>query len=138
MFEKVVVAVDGSESADRAVMVAAELAEAQNGEIVVVHVAPLVVVGWAVAIEAENPEEASGLADEAVRTMKDRGISARPEVRTAARGLIAREILAVAEAEGAGVIVMGSRGLGDVTGLLLGSITHRVLHLAHIPVLVVR
>ena len=33
---------------------------------------------------------------------------------------------------------MGSRGLSDIAGLLLGSVTHKVRQLAHIPVLVVR
>jgi nucleotide-binding universal stress UspA family protein len=35
-------------------------------------------------------------------------------------------------------IAMGSRGLSDVGGILLGSVTHKVLHLAECPVLVVR
>jgi nucleotide-binding universal stress UspA family protein len=38
----------------------------------------------------------------------------------------------------ADVIVMGSRGLSDVRGMLVGSVTHKVLHLVHRPVLVVR
>jgi nucleotide-binding universal stress UspA family protein len=33
---------------------------------------------------------------------------------------------------------MGSRGLSDITGLLLGSTAHRVLHQAHVPVLIVK
>jgi nucleotide-binding universal stress UspA family protein len=46
----------------------------------------------------------------------------------------------VAEAKdfAAGVIVMGSRGRGDLAGLVLGSTAHKVIHLADLPVLVVR
>lgn len=44
----------------------------------------------------------------------------------------------VAEIEKCDMIIMGTRGLSDLTGLIIGSITHRVLHLAHCPVLVVR
>jgi nucleotide-binding universal stress UspA family protein len=53
-------------------------------------------------------------------------------------GRAARVILELASAEGADVIVLGSRGLSDLAGLVLGSVTHKVLHLAHCPVLVVR
>lgn len=42
------------------------------------------------------------------------------------------------EARDAGMIVIGSRGRGGFTGLLLGSVTHSVIHLAHCPVVVVR
>jgi len=43
-----------------------------------------------------------------------------------------------ASAYDAGVIVMGSRGRNDLTGLLLGSTAHKVIHLSDRPVLVVR
>ena len=48
------------------------------------------------------------------------------------------EILAEAEESGASVIVMGSRGVSDLTGLLVGSTAHKVLHLGRLPVLVIR
>ncbi len=137
MFDRMVVAVDGSGCSDRAVLVAAELAGAFGSEVVVVHVAPEI-VGWGIAVEAESPDEASDVADRAVRELKDRGLSARPEVRRALRGLVASEIVHAAEAEDAGLIVMGSRGHGDLSGLLLGSVAHKVLHLAHVPVTVVK
>ena len=47
-------------------------------------------------------------------------------------------IAAEAEKFGADLIVMGSRGRSDIEGLLLGSVTHKVLTLAKVPVLVVR
>jgi nucleotide-binding universal stress UspA family protein len=43
-----------------------------------------------------------------------------------------------AQEHGAGVIVMGSRGRGDLAGLVLGSTAHKVIHLADRPVLIVR
>ena len=52
-------------------------------------------------------------------------------------GPAAEAILRVAELENCDLIIMGSRGLGMVQGLLLGSVSYRVLHHATRPVLVV-
>ena len=49
-----------------------------------------------------------------------------------------REILEDAKNLDVGIIIMGSRGLTDLAGLLLGSTAHKVIHLADRPVLVVR
>jgi nucleotide-binding universal stress UspA family protein len=43
-----------------------------------------------------------------------------------------------AREHGGTLIVMGSRGLGSVTGILLGSVTTRVIHLTELPVLVIK
>jgi nucleotide-binding universal stress UspA family protein len=137
MFDTIVIAIDGSECADRTVPVAAGLAAEFGSEIVVVHVAERI-AAWTLAVEAETSQEATDLADNAVRAIKDRGVSARPDVRSGIRGQVAHTIVDAAKDAGADLIVMGSRGLGDLSGLLLGSVTHRVLHLAQVPVLVVK
>jgi nucleotide-binding universal stress UspA family protein len=51
---------------------------------------------------------------------------------------VARLIVAAARDHEAGMIVLSSRGRGDLTALLLGSVAHKVIHLADRPVLVVR
>lgn len=58
-----------------------------------------------------------------------------PMTRT---GAPAEEIVDAAKAVGADLIVVGSRGLSGVQSAFLGSVSDRVLHLAHCPVLVVR
>jgi nucleotide-binding universal stress UspA family protein len=137
MYERIVVALDGSEESARAVPVAAELARCFGSEVVVVHVVERG-VAWAAIYEVETPDDASALVDGAVRSLKDSGVSARTEIRHGIHGGIAQEILDVATEENADLVVMGSRGVGDFRGLLLGSVTHRLLHLSHIPVLVIR
>ena len=53
-------------------------------------------------------------------------------------GPVGNVIPDVARREKCEMIIMGSRGLSDFEGLFIGSVTHRVLHLASCPVLVVR
>jgi nucleotide-binding universal stress UspA family protein len=55
----------------------------------------------------------------------------------ASAGDCADEILDMAEAEGAGMIVLGRRGLGRLRGLLLGSVTQKVLHATDATVVIV-
>jgi nucleotide-binding universal stress UspA family protein len=59
-------------------------------------------------------------------------------VRNTLYGHAAREIVDDAKEHDASVIVMGSRGRSDLTGLVLGSTAHKVIHLTDRPVLVVR
>jgi nucleotide-binding universal stress UspA family protein len=137
MIDKILLAIDGSDYSERAVPVAAEMARKFGSEILVFHVRATA-VGRAVVYDLETPDEASALVDRITRWLKDEGVSARGEVVNTFHGREAREILETAKAEGFDLIVMGSRGLGDLAGLLLGSVTHKVLHLADRPVLVVR
>ncbi len=54
------------------------------------------------------------------------------------KGDPAAEIVNAAREAGADMIIVGSRGRGQIGGLILGSVSERVLHAAHIPVLVVK
>ncbi len=137
MFEKILLPVDGSEHSRRAAMTAADLAHKSGGEIVVLHVRERQVArGHAFGLEAEP--EARDLVDAFVRDLKDVGLSARGEVRPTIHGLVARAIMEVAREERCGAIVMGTRGLSDWSGLILGSVAHKVLHLAECPVVAVK
>ena len=137
MFEKILLAIDGSEESKRATEVARDLATLANAEVLVYHVVERE-VGRAGVFELESTDEATELVDAAVRTLKDAGISARGEVNRGIHGRAAKEILAEARSFGAWIIVMGSRGRSELSGLLVGSVAHNVIHLAEVPVLVVR
>jgi nucleotide-binding universal stress UspA family protein len=54
------------------------------------------------------------------------------------RGLTAEEIVALAEEMGAGLVVMGSHGLGGIRRALIGSVSAAIVPHAHCPVLIVR
>jgi nucleotide-binding universal stress UspA family protein len=136
MFEKILLAVDGSESSERAVATAADLASSSNAEVIVLHVVEP--AASKLASEVGPPEKARRVLDDAVRTLKERGTNVRGDLRIPVIGGVAHEIIDRAAAERADVIVMGSRGLSEWSGLILGSVTHKVLNLTSCPVLVTR
>jgi nucleotide-binding universal stress UspA family protein len=137
MFDRILLAVDGSEPSARAATVAGEFGSKFGAEVVVFHVRERM-AGRAGAFDLETVEEAHELVDRTVAELKDAGVSARGEVGHGVAGYSARVIVKAAETEDAGVIVMGSRGLTDFGSLFLGSVAHKVLHLAETPVTVVR
>ena len=87
---------------------------------------------------SESESEAEAAVTSAVESLTGAGVRAHGEVRDTLFGHAAREIVQDAKEHQADVIVMGSRGRGDLTGLVLGSTAHKVIHLADRPVLVVR
>lgn len=137
MFERIVLAVDGSEPAQRAVPVAADIASKYGSEVIAVHVLEKQ-IGRGGAIALETTQEAVEVAEHAARSLKELDIRARAEARAAVIGRAAQEIMDVAAKEDAGLIVMGSRGMSDWQGLLVGSVAHKVVHLSSVPVLIVR
>jgi nucleotide-binding universal stress UspA family protein len=117
--------------------VAADIASKYGSEVIAVHVLEQQ-LGRGGPIAFDTTEEATRVADDTARFLKELGVSARPEARAALAGRAAQEIMDVAVSEDAGLIVMGSRGMSDWQGLLIGSVAHKVLHLSSVPVLVVR
>lgn len=137
MFERILLAVDGSEHSAKAIPVAGDLARRYGGEVIVLHVREHE-LGFAGDIDVETPQEALDLVDDVLRTLKDQDTNVRGEVVRVPLGQTPRAILDAAKDEGVGLIVMGTRGLSDWGRLLMGSVAHKVVHLAEVPVLVVR
>lgn len=137
MFDKVLVPVDGSEASDRAVHFAADLASRYGAEVIVLHVCEQEYL-YGVGVSSEESEGATELVDRHVRRMKDAGLSARGAVVSVPYGRTARAILVAVGEENVDLIVMGTRGLSTWSRLVLGSVAHKVLHSARVPVLVVR
>jgi nucleotide-binding universal stress UspA family protein len=72
------------------------------------------------------------------RELEQVGVPTKVELVRAFAGHVAKTIVEAARDHQAGVIVLGSRGRGDLTALLLGSVADKVIHLADRPVLVAR
>jgi nucleotide-binding universal stress UspA family protein len=86
----------------------------------------------------EPKQEALELIDQIAKDLKDQGLNVRIELRTVAAGRAAHEIMEVADREPACLIVMGTRGLSDWSGMLVGSVAHKVIHMSTVPVMTVR
>jgi len=139
MYEKILVAVDHSESTPRVLEAAHGLASLSQGEVWVIHLRERETVGkTGLLTSRESAEEADADVSSSVDTLTKAGIKAHGVVRDTLFGHAASEIVAEAKERGADVIVMGSRGRGDLAGLLLGSTAHKVIHLADRQVMVVR
>jgi nucleotide-binding universal stress UspA family protein len=139
--ERILLAVDGSEHSRRAASVAGELSSCLRVPVFVLHVVPERVFvptqGLAeeyaqierIDLSHQNILEAAGhnvANDAAARVRQAEGKVDGEEVVI---GDPAREIVAAAERLDTDWIVMGRRGLGDVGGLLMGSVSHKVGHL---------
>jgi len=131
---RILIAVDGSESAMRATTFASRLAGLCHGAVDLVHVKPGLTVAGAVFGSREKlVEHWSGRhAEEALAGA--RSVLERARV-TYTEHVVASDdthgaILEVARENSCGVILMGTRGLGPVTGLLLGSVAQSVLEQA--------
>ncbi|HYT81152.1 MAG TPA: universal stress protein [Actinomycetota bacterium] len=137
MCRTILLTIDGSEASDRAAESARGLASALGSEVVVLHVRERM-PSRAGAFDLETHEEAVELLDRTVASIKDAGVSARGELIGGVSGHSAKAISEAAREAGAELIVVGSRGLTDFGSMMLGSVTHRLLHIGTIPVLVIR
>jgi nucleotide-binding universal stress UspA family protein len=139
MYERILLAVDQSDAAENAINAARGIASLSNGEVWVLHVLEHEIIGrGGGAFAIESDDKAQSIVEHATQALDDAGIKTHYEVRHAIHGQAAREIVGAARAHDAGVIMMGSRGHGDLVGLMLGSTAHKVIHLSDRPVLVVR
>ena len=139
MFNHIVLGIDGSDHAAKATDVTAKLAKAIGSDVLVLHVLERIAASkGAPATDLELPRDAVSLVEEAAARLKKEGIKAKEKVVTAPSGRVVPEILSAAEEANADLIVVGSRGLSDFSGLLLGSVSHKLIQHANCPVLVIR
>jgi nucleotide-binding universal stress UspA family protein len=84
----------------------------------------------------EAMQQAQHFLDQQVERVKEEGVSVAEAHLV--RGHPDREVVHLSEEIGAGLIIMGSRGLGGVRRALMGSVSDSVVRHAHCPVLIVR
>jgi nucleotide-binding universal stress UspA family protein len=147
MFDTILVPVDGSDHAMKAVDTATNLASKYGSRLVVLsvykHHSQLESTHSLVRTreEIEPPDAtlktlAQEVVDAAAARAKKNG--AKQIETLVKRGQPARTIVQVAKQRGADAVIMGSRGLGDVGGFLLGSVSHKVSSLAECTCITVK
>jgi len=152
MFNKILVPIDGSKSSSEALLKALELAKIHGSEVEILHVmtftedvpedpknkakigSPPEWVDNYVSRAKKNDEK---LLNDAVNHAK----AIAPENKIASKLLIGKPgdaIIYEAKQGGFDLIIIGSRGLGGLRELVLGSVSHQVVNESNVPVLVVK
>jgi nucleotide-binding universal stress UspA family protein len=143
--KRILVATDGSEGSDRAVDFAADLAKTHGADLLIVNIRG----GYGLSIElmrqfsdtdsAWFEELLKTTSAEILNSARDRAHSAGvPNIVLESRGgHIAEAIIDFAEEKDADAIVVGKRGSGDMTEMLLGSVPQKLVNLASRVIMVV-
>ena len=145
----ILAAVDGSEASLKAVDFAADMARIYACPLLLLAVVPRAEIPISSAeLDAYARSEHLQLTASEIANADAEEILAKARTRATAQGLTkidteatigdpTSEIIALAKDRRADVIVVGSRGRGQLAGLLLGSVAHKVVSHAHCPVVVV-
>lgn len=135
MFTRILCATDGSADAGRALQLAGTLAADAGTAIDVVHVIEYFPGGRVAGLTTRADESEVRARVEA--QVAGSGVNCNTHMPHAAAGRAARRIADLAEELGSDVIVVGTRGHSALSGVMLGSVTQRLLHEASCPVLAV-
>lgn len=148
MIKKMLVALDGSEPANRALDFALDMANKYSSEVLLFTVIQPITIPYFIYEEMPTPIEADSysrrleayyknILSEALEKVKKE----KPTLKVSTKveeGRPADKIVQAAKDEGCDIIIMGSQGLSGVKELLLGSVSNRVADKATCPVLIVK
>lgn len=143
MLQKILVPVDGSPSAWKALDYACEMAKKFNGELVIAHIVQMPPTISLISVPFDTAMSAGDAFDEFAEKLtkdidsklinKNVPYSIKMEV-----GHPSQKILEVSETEDCDTIVLGSRGLSGVKEFFLGSVSAKVSEYAKVPVMIVK
>jgi nucleotide-binding universal stress UspA family protein len=134
---KILLATDGSDDAAQAREAAADLARRSGSELHIVHVWHDVPSPYAHGfVKRELRRQGQEVIDTEVKKIEDAGGTVTEAHLRGGR--TSDEVIELSEELGVGLLVLGSRGLGAVRRILMGSHSEAMIHHAHVPVLVVR
>ncbi len=141
MFQKILLATDGSSASQQAADYAAALAVRFNAKVIALHafnqlVVPPVGYSFPNVDAYASYQDAEKLVAQTAERLRSQGVGEVEE--QVVQGQAVHVILGAAETIKPDVIVMGARGVGTWQGLLLGSTSMSVVQRAQVPVLVVK
>jgi len=139
MFDIILVALDGSEQSILALKYAKELAETHHAKMIMIHAYPNTsdlrdVPGYEKLV-SQRKSFGQKILDHARNQLGDVSFEVEEDLL---EGPAADAVLAVAEVRKADLIVLGTRGMGSLKGVIFGSVSNKVMHYAPCPVMVVR
>ncbi|MFX3625638.1 MAG: universal stress protein [Ectobacillus sp.] len=140
MKQSILVPVDGSEHANKALQFALTIAKGVNARIILLNVQPSLkspnIQRYIGKAEIKKYQEEMGefALDRALSAIGESEVPITSKIRT---GYPTNEILLEAKEQEVFCIIMGSRGMNPLTGKLLGSVSYGVLHDAPCPVTIV-
>ena len=146
LFSKIVVALDGSESSNKVYDIAAQLAKLSNCKLIIVHIVvpPLPLGGGLFYPDVSGIDKIRMDLEEAgKRLLQNYSEKSTNEYKiavetTLTQGYPPDAIIREADAKGADLIVIGSRGFSGAKQFFIGSVPNSVLHHSSIPVLLVK
>jgi len=139
MFQKILLAVDGSSHSDLAVDYAGKLAATFNATLLIVHAYAQTsdLLGYD-DIEkrvAARKTTGQGVIDKARERLAGSSVTITEDLL---EGPETEAIIAAADTQQVDLVVMGTRGLGAIKGMLFGSVSHKVAQHVHCPVMLIR
>lgn len=147
MFTKILVALDGSDHAQKALEMAVRLTQRCQGELILFHAIQLSALRGdyhAMVTPAARDiyhqlgrQQADAILKQAKVTAKEMGLETVTQVIVKADSS-AKAILAAADSAGVDLVVVGTRGLTGLREMTMGSVAHKVAAAANCPVLIVR
>jgi len=141
MYNKILVPLDGSELAKKALDHAEKLAEAFGSEIILFQVVPFMPIFGApelmtsFTVDEKQKEAAERYLTNLSEELRKRGFKAAAKVKTGQQ--VAVEIINFAKKSGVDLIVMCTHGHSGITLWVLGSVAHKVLTRAETPILLI-
>lgn len=141
MYQKILVPLDGSELAEKALDHAEKLAKTFDAEVILLQVVPFMPIYGApelavpFVVDEKQKEVAEKYLSYLAEALKKKGLKVAAKVKVGMQ--VAAEIIDFAKENGVDLIVMSTHGRSGITRWVLGSVAHKVLTRAETPIFLV-